>query len=303
MPAGDSHLLSGAAAPSRRPDPRCIFTVDVEEWFHILDLASGPDFHEWDTLPSRVETTFFRLLEIFDECRVLVTCFFLGWVAQKFPSLVKEARKRGHEIASHGYRHRLAYQASRRQFLEDVRFAKRILEDITGEAVLGFRCPGFSVSAEVSWVFETLIEAGYLYDSSVFPARRLHGGWPGAPLVPTLISTPSGTIAECPITVATLLNCRLCVFGGGYLRMAPLWAVLTLADRVLAQRRPVVFYLHPRDIDATQPRLPMSALRRIRTYAGLKGTERKLRIILRRFPFTTCASYLEHAALLTPCRS
>jgi polysaccharide deacetylase family protein (PEP-CTERM system associated) len=277
--------------------------VDVEDWFHILDLPSGPDFTEWDALPSRVETTFLRLLDLFGHCRVSVTCFFLGWVARKFPHLVTEAQKRGHEIASHGYWHRLAYQMSRQQFLEDVRAAKCVLEDTTGEAVLGFRCPGFSVTPGARWVFETLIEAGYLYDSSVFPARRLHGGLPGAALVPTLISTPSGKIAECPITVATLLNCRVCVFGGGYLRVAPLWAVLTLAERVLAERRPVVFYLHPRDIDANQPRLPMPARRRLRTYAGLKGTEHKLAAILTRFPFTTCASYLEHETLLRPCRS
>lgn len=282
------------------PGARCIFTVDVEDWFHILGLPSAPAPEQWSSLPSRVETNFLRLLDLFDESRVRVTCFVLGWVARKFPRLVREAQARGHEIASHGYGHQLAFRLSPRAFSEDARCAKSILEAITGRVVIGFRSPGFSVTPQVPWFFEKLAEAGYLYDSSIFPTRRLHGGLPGGPLAPTLMQTPAGPIVECPVSVAEFFGFRVCLFGGGYLRVAPLWAVMALARRVLAQGRPLICYLHPRDIDPYQPRLLMPLFRKICSYAGLRNAERKVRSLLTRFQFLTCAAYLEQVKLLAP---
>src|SRR5690348_8314384 len=125
---------------------KCIFSVDVEDWFHILDLPSTPPISDWDNLPSRVEQNFLKLLDIFSEKKASVTCFFLGWVAERFPYLVKEAAKRGHEIASHGYAHRLAYQMTRQEFLDDATKSKRIIEDAAGLSVSGYRSAGFSVT-------------------------------------------------------------------------------------------------------------------------------------------------------------
>src|SRR6266545_3316635 len=135
------------------PDTRCIFSVDVEDWFHILALPTTPDVAQWDTLPSRVEPNFRRMLDLFSEHRVSVTCFFLGWVAERFPTLVREAAERGHEIASHGYAHTLAYRMTHEAFATDVRRAKDVLEGITGKPVLGYRAPGFSVTEDTPWFF------------------------------------------------------------------------------------------------------------------------------------------------------
>src|SRR5271156_1369877 len=169
-------------------NPRCIFSIDVEDWFHILDLPSTPPLSEWNRLPSHVEKNFLRLLDIVDERNVRVTCFFLGWVAERFPHLVREAKARGHEIASHGYSHGLIYQMTPKKFLDDASKAKRILEDVSGSPVLGYRSSGFSVTKETPWFFEKLMEAGYRYDSSVFPAPRGHGGMATSQYAPYRVS-------------------------------------------------------------------------------------------------------------------
>src|SRR5882724_4831986 len=134
---------------------------------------------QWDSLPSRVEVNFRKLLDLFSEKNVKTTCFFLGWVAQKYPDLVREASSLGHEIASHGYSHTLVYKMSPEEFYRDSSRSKQILEDITGRAVEGYRAPGFSVTEKTPWFFEKLADAGYRYDASVFPTRRAHGGLAG----------------------------------------------------------------------------------------------------------------------------
>src|SRR5690349_10243470 len=180
-----------------------IFSVDVEDWFHILDVPSAPAISEWGGLPSRVEKNFRKLLDIFSEHSVQVTCFILAWVAERFPHLVKEAAARGHEIASHGYGHRLVYEQSRDEFCEDVRHARLLLEDVAGAPVLGYRAPGFSTTTETPWFFDALVEAGYQYDSSVFPAPRGHGGIREARRDPYVIEGDG--LLEVPITVADLM--------------------------------------------------------------------------------------------------
>jgi len=266
--------------------PTSIFSVDVEDWFHILDVPSAPAISEWDSLPSRVERNFAKLLDIFSEQNAQVTCFVLGWVAERFPHVVREAERRGHEIASHGYAHRLVYEQRREDFYEDIRHARLLLEDIAGVAVTGYRAPGFSTTEETPWFFDTLAEAGYLYDSSVFPAPRSHGGMPEARWEPHRVGRRD-EILELPITVAEFGGMPLCFFGGGYLRLFPYWLIHKKAQEVLAEDRPVVFYIHPREIDPAHPRLPMSASRRFRSYVNLQGTEAKIRRILRDFPVTT----------------
>src|SRR5216684_71795 len=141
----------------------CILSVDVEDWFHVLDIPASPDLADWDSLPSRVEANFLRLLELFARHDVRSTCFFLGWVAEKYPHLVKEASALGHEIASHGYSHTLVHKMSHEEFDRDIRRSKQILEDISGQEVIGYRAPGFSMTAKTPWFFEKLAGAGYRY--------------------------------------------------------------------------------------------------------------------------------------------
>ena len=271
---------------------KCIFSVDVEDWFHILDIPSTPPLTKWASLPSHVEKNFLKLLDIFSEHNVHVTCFFLAWVAEKFPHLVIEAEKRGHEVASHGYAHRLIYQMTREEFLLDTRKSKEILESIVGHPILGYRSSGFSVTEKTPWVFETLSEAGFQYDSSVFPAPREHGGLNGAQLAPYLVKTSKGLLTEFPITVAKVLGKPLCFFGGGYLRIFPYFLIKHMAARVQREGRPVVFYLHPREIDPSHPRLRMSLIRAFKSYINLSTTESKLRRLCSEFEMTTFGNSL-----------
>lgn len=271
---------------------KCIFSVDVEDWFHILDIEAAPAITEWAALPSLVETNFMRLLDLFSEARCTVTCFFLGWVAEQFPHLVEEAHRRGHEIASHGYSHRLVFEMTREEFLQDVAISKRILEGITGQPVIGYRAPGFSVTESTPWFADALVEAGYLYDSSVFPAPRQHGGHRTACDAPYLVGQPSKGLIEFPMTVSSLLGLRFCFSGGGYLRLFPLRFVRRMTKRVLADGRPVIFYVHPREIDPSHPRLPMDFLRSFKSYVNLRTTETKIRKLLGEFEVTSFRSFV-----------
>ena len=268
------------------PNPAsCVFTIDVEDWFHILDVPSTPPLSAWQDLPSRVERNHLRLLDLLSQSQARATCFFLGWIAERFPHLVRETVQRGHEVASHGYSHRLAYEMTQSEFRDDVRRSRRLLEDIGGEPVIGSRTPGFSATSKTAWFFDELEEAGYRYDSSVFPARRGHGGAPGARMEPHRVA--GGSLVEFPVTVADLGLARICFSGGGYLRLLPYAVVRYLSRAVLASGRPVIYYIHPREIDPAHSRLPMSFQRRFKTYVNLRSTERKLRALLADFPATT----------------
>jgi polysaccharide deacetylase family protein (PEP-CTERM system associated) len=293
------HALSGqtecTCPPQSLPATNgssCILSVDVEDWFHILDLPLAPGFSEWDSLPSHVEKNFLKLLDLFSQKNARVTCFFLGWVAKRFPHLVKEATQRGHEIASHGYAHRLVYQMTYKEFFEDVVLSKEILEDIAGRPVLGFRSPGFSVTTRTPWFFDRLAEAGYRYDSSVFPSPRGHGGIKTDKFFPHVIRTQGRDLLEFPITIAKVFGKPVCFFGGGYLRLFPYSLIKVVTARVLGEGRPVVFYVHPREVDPSHPRLPMSVTRYFKSYVNLKTTQKKLERLLTDFEMTTFEDFI-----------
>lgn len=276
----------------------CIFSVDVEDWFHILDVPGAPQMARWGTLPSRVEANFTRLLDLFSETGRHVTCFFLGWIAERFPHLVREAVDRGHEIASHGYAHRLAYTMSRAEFAADAARSRLLLEDVSGTPVIGYRAAGFSSTDATPWFFHELSSSGYLYDSSVFPAKRGHGGSPASPLHPHFAADE--TLIELPASVARVGSARMCFFGGGYLRLFPYRLIRYMGKKVMAENRPLMFYVHPREIDPLHPRIPMPYTRRFKSYVNLGTTEEKIRSIVREFPVTTCRDFLFGKTSETP---
>ena len=251
-----------------------------------------PDMANWESLPSHVVKNFGKLLDLFSRYQVRVTCFFLGWVAQRYPELVRDAAACGHEIACHGYSHMLCSQMTAQGFLQDIWRAKAIIEDIVGSPIQGYRAPGFSATAATPWFFDKVAQAGFTYDSSVFPMRRAHGGLTDSRHTPYVINTAYGSLIEFPISVTHLCAIPMYFFGGGYLRLFPYSLIRRMARRVIAEGRPVIFYLHPREIEPNHPRMPMNPLRRFKSYVRLKTTESKLCRLLQDFPMTSFANYL-----------
>jgi polysaccharide deacetylase family protein (PEP-CTERM system associated) len=292
---------SGEAAASPRkhalaPAPgkvESVFSIDVEDWYHILQVRGAPSYLSWDLQPACVERDFLRLLDLLAAHQVRATCFFLGWIAQRFPHLVHAAIAGGHEIASHGYAHHLVFQMTARRFRADSLHARQVLEDISGRAVRGYRAAGFSVVDRTPWFFDMLLEAGYEYDSSVFPAVRQHGGLRNAQRGPHRIVSKSGALIEFPISVADVYPRPVCFFGGGYLRLFPLWLIRRMAEKVRAEARPVIYYVHPREINPDHPRISMPPHRRFKSYVNLRSTEGKINHIVAEFPMVTFGEYIE----------
>jgi polysaccharide deacetylase family protein (PEP-CTERM system associated) len=281
---------------NRMPLPQSIFSIDVEDWFNLSGTGFEPPASEWDQLESRIERNLRGLLELLAAGGATATCFVVGYFAKRFPHLIREAAAAGHEIGSHSYFHRLVYQMSASEFYEDALATRKLLEDVSGRAVRGFRAPAFSVTEQTPWFFEKLVEAGYGYDSSVFPAPHQTGGLATARLEPHGVQTASGTIAEFPITAVRVLGRPMCFFGGGYLRLFPYRLIRTMAHAALNEGRPVIFYVHPREIDPEHPRLPLSARRKFTSYVNLRTTRPKIRQILRDFKVSSFDRYMAQAA-------
>lgn len=274
-------------SPYKHASSPAVLTIDVEDWFHILDSPATPALQDWDGLESRVDGNTERLLDLLAAYGVRATMFWLGWAAERHPDLVRQCVRLGHEVASHGYAHLLAYQVGRKAFAEDVRRAKAILEDLTGCEVCGYRAAGFSTKEETRWTFEEILAAGHTYDSSVFPAVRGHGGMAGSPMQPHVIETAAGPLVEIPQSVVGLWGRRISFFGGGYLRLAP-WSVIRWgAQRLAREGRPLIVYVHPREIDPYHPRLPLTRWRRFKSYVNLQTTQPKLARLLAGREFVT----------------
>jgi polysaccharide deacetylase family protein (PEP-CTERM system associated) len=237
------------------------------------------------------------LLELLADGGGTATCFVVGYFGKRFPQLIREAVAAGHEIAAHGYFHRLIYEMSPTGFYQDALATRKLLEDVSGAAVRGFRAPAFSVTARTPWFFEKLVEAGYRYDSSVFPAPHQTGGLAGGALAPYTVPTAAGALAEFPITTVRVLGQPMCFFGGGYLRLFPYPVIRAMGRKAQSEGRPIIFYVHPREIDPDQPRLPMSRRRRFTCYVNLETTRPKIRHILRDFQVTSFDAYLAQRAV------
>ncbi len=278
-------------------------SIDVEEWWHILNLPSSPPRETWESLPATVEPNTRKLLELLDECGTRATFFVLGWVARRHPALVRSIQAAGHEVACHGDTHELCFEQGEQAFEADLRKARKTLEDLTGEAILGYRAPGFSILEDTKWAFEVIHRVGFRYDSSVFPARRQHGGMSGAPREPYSIPLANGErLAEFPMTVAQWGPARIAFAGGGYLRLFPYALIRAGVQRANRAGRPACVYVHPREIDPGHPRMQMSRARRFRSYTNLRSTEPKLRRLLRDFRFAPLASVLRDRGLLAGWR-
>lgn len=262
-----------------------VISVDVEDWFHILDSSAAPGIKRWSSLESRVERNLEQMLALLDSFSVKGTFFWLGWVAERHKGLVRKCQKAGHEIASHGYGHVLAYEVGRKDFGRDIRRGKAILEDIIGKEVLGFRAAGFSTIDDANWTFEEIRAAGYAYDSSVFPTCRGHGGMLRSLLGPHIIKTESGDLVEFPQSMIEIFGKRISFFGGGYLRLTPKPLIKWGIRKLHKTGQPLIVYVHPREIDPDHPRLSLNLKRRFKCYVNLKSTMPKLQWLCKNYDF------------------
>ena len=261
-------------------------TIDVEDYFHVSVFDGIVSRRDWDAMDSRVCANTERLLAMFGESGITATFFVLGCVAQRFPALVQRIAGLGHEVASHGFAHRLIYDQTLTAFREDVRRAKRLLEDAAGTAVVGYRAPSYSITPRSLWAIDVLIEEGYQYDSSIFPIRHDRYGIPVSSRQPYVIRRDAGDIVEIPGSTARFLGLNMPVGGGGYFRILPYeWTRWGIGRINRHEKRPSVFYLHPWEIDPGQPRLPAGRLGRFRHYCNLARTEDRLRQLCRDFRF------------------
>lgn len=274
-------------------------SIDVEEWFHVLDVPGAPQPMAWDALPRTVERNTHRILDILEDSHAHATFFVLGWVADRYGNLVREISRRGHEVACHGDRHRLVFQQGRSGLEQDLRRARGLLQELSGAPVVGYRAPGFSIGPRAPWAFEVIREVGFLYDSSLFPARRMHGGAPLAPQAPHTIALENGLVlAEFPSSVVQVGPIRIPFAGGGYLRLLPYALIRWGLLRMNANDIPGCVYLHPREIDPAHPRLRMNWRRQFQSYVGLHSAERKLRQLLTDFRFGRLGDLLLERKLL-----
>jgi polysaccharide deacetylase family protein (PEP-CTERM system associated) len=275
-------------------------SVDVEDYFHVAALAASIDRSRWHDMEYRAEASTRRLLDLFDETKLKSTFFVLGWVARRSPQLIREIHDRGHEVASHGMSHLLVYNQTPEEFKAETIESKSLLEDIIGAPVHGYRASTYSITKRSLWALDILNEAGFLYDSSIFPIRHDLYGIPDAPLTPARIATPKGaSIVEFPMSTAPLLGTKLPVSGGGYFRLLPYWLTRHgLRKLNHSLRRPFIFYLHPWEVDPRQPRVRAHWKSVLRHYTNLHRTEPRLRRLIGEFRFAPVRDVLRTQRLL-----
>jgi polysaccharide deacetylase family protein (PEP-CTERM system associated) len=265
--------------------PTHILSVDVEDYFQVEAFSRQVDRKDWDAYPLRVERNTQRLLEIFARHGATATFFFLGWVAERLPRLVREVVAYGHEIACHSYWHRPVYRLDRESFREDTRRAMQVIQDAAGAAVIGYRAPTWSITKDSLWALDILAEEGFRYDSSIFPIRHDLCGIPGAVRVPYAWRHAGGFLFEFPPSTLRLFGVNLPAAGGGYLRIFPQAFTRLALDRAEREGHPATVYLHPWELDPAQPRLRGSWRSRSRHYTGLAGMEATIRALLKRYRF------------------
>jgi polysaccharide deacetylase family protein (PEP-CTERM system associated) len=262
-------------------------SVDVEDWFQVGAFERTIRRVDWDGLTHRVERNTDAVLDLFAQADVKATFFTLGWVAERYPALMRRIADAGHEVASHGYDHERVFTFTPEAFRADLRKARAILQDTSGQAVTGYRAPSFSIDTRTPWAHPILAEEGYRYSSSVAPIRHDHYGWPQSPRF-AWKPVPGSDLVELPVTTAKLGQRTLAAGGGGFFRLLPYgfsrWAIRQVNDQA---GRPAIIYFHPWEIDPDQPRVADAPLRsRLRHYSNLSVMAAKLRRLTRDFAWT-----------------
>jgi len=297
--AGVLNSLPDAVRVARTPGAGSIvnaMTVDVEDYFQVSAFEDRVCRTEWHKFESRVCRNTERLLEIFDDVGVRATFFVLGWVAEQFPELVRQICMGGHELASHGYAHRLVYSITPQEFRDDLRRAKAALESAAGVPILGYRAPSFSITRHSMWALDVLIEEGYVYDASIYPIHHDRYGIPGWLRHVHKVERPGGSLWELPGSTMRLAGMNFPIGGGGYFRLLPYgWTRRGIERLNESEQQPAIFYLHPWEIDPGQPRIAGSGLTQVRHYGNLAKTETRLRRMLSEFTFGRVSDVLQLA--------
>lgn len=279
-------MQTPAARPAPAPGERIrnAMTCDVEDYFQVSAFAPFIDRASWPDRECRVEANIDRVLGVFSAGGVKATFFTLGWIAERYPEMVKRIVAEGHELASHGYGHLRASDQTRAEFDQDIRSSKALLEDLSGHAVVGYRAPSFSIGEDNLWALDALAEAGYRYSSSIYPIQHDHYGMPSAPRFAFYPNGPDGLL-EVPITTAMLMGKKLPAGGGGYFRLLPYAISKWMMEKVNREdREPTLFYFHPWELDPGQPRpAGLSAKSRFRHYINIDRMESRLAALTRDF--------------------
>ena len=292
--------ISPKTTDRKSSEPVNAMTIDVEDYYQVAAFEKIVAPADWCNYESRVVANTRRFLELLAAQNVKSTFFVLGYEAERFPDMVREIAAAGHEIGSHGFAHQLAYKQSEIAFRDDVSRARKLLQDISGQEVLSYRAPSFSIGRQTPWGHRVLVEEGYKYDSSVFPIRHDLYGDPNAPVEIHTIETESGPILEFPPTVVRWFGRNIPTGGGGYFRIFP-YSLTRFMLRQVNRTRPFVFYIHPWEIDPDQPRFSQSPLKsRFRHYTNLGKTADRFTRLLQSFRFAPIREVIEKYLLL--CR-
>ncbi len=271
-------------------------TVDVEDYFQVSAFEKTINPNDWDNMQHRVSDNTHRILDIFNEHSLKSTFFILGWVAKRYPDLVRRIAQEGHEVCCHGFNHQRITAMTPEQFKEDITSSRKLLQDISGQEVNGYRAPSYTITKQTLWALDALIDAGFKYDSSIFPIYHDVYGIPGAQRFPHVLERENGTLKEFPPSTFSFSMLGKQVIlpfsGGGYLRLLPAALMSKAYSHLEKEGKPSTLYFHPWEIDPNQPRMQGPLKSRFRHYVNLSRTESKLTYLFERHSFSTMTSVL-----------
>jgi polysaccharide deacetylase family protein (PEP-CTERM system associated) len=266
-------------------------TVDVEDYFQVSNFENIVKREEWDKYEHRVVNNTRRILDILSKNNTKATFFILGWTAKRFPEIIEKIDREGHEVASHGYSHRLVYKMSKEEFRDELAESVNILERITGKKVIGYRAASCSITQRSLWAFDILRELGIKYDASIFPIHHDRYGIPAAERY--INSYNHHGVVEFPFSTVQVLGQNLPVAGGGYFRLYPYWFTRLAIHRINGEGFPAMIYVHPWEIDDKQPRMDTNFTTRFRHYVNIEKTQNRLEHLLKDFKFTRAADVIK----------
>ncbi len=279
--------------------PLHALSFDIEDWFHIVDIPGLDDPTKWPAMETLVERRTDDILAALDRHGTRASFFVLGWIAERYPALVRRIHNAGHELGSHSFWHRRIFTLDREEFRRDTKLSLDAIESACGVRPVGYRAPSFSILQGTEWALDVLLDCGIRWDASLFPTQRGHGGYPCADAPHMFTALPSGrSMPELPLGVMRIAGRGLCFSGGGYMRLLPLWFIERGFAQFVSRDLPVVIYLHPRDFAPECPRVPMPFSRKFKCYVGMHTTMPKLEALLARHSFAPCGDVLRERGLL-----